>query len=308
MGDTIQKSGGDSAVVRIHGKNKAIAMTVDSSAQYCKADPLTGGKQVISEAWRNLISVGSNPIAVTNCLNFGNPEKEEIMGQFVECIDGMTQACNYLDFPVVSGNVSFYNETNNKPISPTPTIGGLGLIKDMKRMMTKKIKEVGSYIYVVGKTDGHLYQSEFFKEVMNIKDGPPPEVNLFNEKNNGLFVQNLISKDLLLSVHDISAGGILVAIGEMCIAGNIGARIKIHKNYINPHAYLFGEDQSRYLIEVNERNIDDVKKISEKFNIFYEMLGKTCKESLILDEEFDIKLNNLKELNTYCYKNYFKEN
>jgi len=308
MGDTIQKSGGDSAVVRIHGKNKAIAMTVDSSAQYCKADPLTGGKQVISEAWRNLISVGSNPIAVTNCLNFGNPEKEEIMGQFVECIDGMTQACNYLDFPVVSGNVSFYNETNNKPISPTPTIGGVGLIKDLKRMMTKKIKEVGSYIYVVGKTDGHLYQSEFFKEVMNIKDGPPPEVNLFNEKNNGLFVQNLISKDLLLSVHDISAGGILVAIGEMCIAGNIGARIKIHKNYINPHAYLFGEDQSRYLIEVNERNIDDVKKISEKFNIFYEMLGKTCKESLILDEEFDIKLNNLKELNTYWYKNYFKEN
>ena len=308
MGDTIQKSGGDSGVVRIHGKDKAIAMTVDSSTHYCKADPLTGGKQVISEAWRNLISVGSNPLAVTNCLNFGNPEKEEIMGQFVECIDGMTQACDYLDFPVVSGNVSFYNETNNKAISPTPTIGGVGLIKDLKKMMTKEIKEIGSYVYVVGKTDGHLYQSEFFKEVMNIKDGPPPEVNLFNEKNNGLFIQNLISKDLLLSAHDVSAGGILVAISEMCTAGNIGARIKIHKNYINPHAYLFGEDQSRYLIEVNEKNIDDVKKISEKFNIFYEILGKTCKESLILDKEFDIKLNDLKELNTYWYKNYFKKN
>jgi len=307
MGDTILKPGEDSAVIKIHKKEKAIALTVDSSSQYCKADPLTGGKQVVSEAWRNLISVGSNPIAITNCLNFGNPEKEEIMGQFVECIDGITQACNYLDFPVVSGNVSFYNETNNKAISPTPTIGGVGLIKNLKKIMTKKIKEIGSSIFVIGKTNGHLYQSEFYKEVMGIKDGPPPEVNLFNEKNNGLFIKNLISENLVLSVHDISAGGILLAITEMCISGNIGAKIKVPKNYTNLHSYLFGEDQSRYLIEINEKNVGEVKKISEKFNIFYEILGKTCKDSLILDNEFNINVNNLKKLNSYWFKNYFEE-
>ena len=138
MGDTIQKPGGDSAVVRIHGKNKGIALTVDSSAHYCLADPVTGGKQVVCEAWRNLIAVGSNPIAITNCLNFGNPEKEEIMGQFVECIDGISQACTYLDFPVVSGNVSFYNETQNKAISPTPTIGGVGLLKNLNKNRLEK--------------------------------------------------------------------------------------------------------------------------------------------------------------------------
>ncbi|MDC0248368.1 phosphoribosylformylglycinamidine synthase subunit PurL, partial [Pelagibacteraceae bacterium] len=211
MGDTIQKPGGDSAVVRIHGKNKAVAITVDSSTDYCLADPTTGGKQVVCEAWRNLISVGSSPIAITNCLNFGNPEKDKIMGQFVETINGISQACKYLDFPVVSGNVSFYNETHNKSISPTPTIGGVGLIRNLECMMTKKFKEVGSHIVVVGKTLGHLYQSEFFKEVLNINDGPPPEINLFNEKNNGLAIKTLIEKKLLKSVHDISAGGIIVA-------------------------------------------------------------------------------------------------
>ena len=173
MGDTIQKPGGDSAVVRIHGKNKGVAITVDSSAHYCLANPKTGGKQVVCESWRNLISVGSQPIAITNCLNFGNPEKDKIMGQFVETVDGISQACTYLDFPVVSGNVSFYNETQNKAIFPTPTIGGVGLIKNLDFMMTKNLKEIGSYLLVVGKTSGHLYQSEFFREVMKIYEGPP---------------------------------------------------------------------------------------------------------------------------------------
>ena len=249
MGDTVQKPGGDSAVVRIHGKNKGIAITVDSSAHYCLADPMTGGKQVVCEAWRNLISVGSNPIAITNCLNFGSPEKDKIMGQFVESIDGISQACTYLDFPVISGNVSFYNETKSKAISPTPIIGGVGLIKNLNNMMTKNIKEVGSYILVVGKTSGHLDQSEFFREVVGVVDGPPPEVNLFNEKNNGLLVQTLISKKLVNSVHDISSGGILLTLSEMCISGKIGAKIKLPRNNIDPHEYLFGEDQSRYLIE-----------------------------------------------------------
>ena len=308
MGDTIQKPGGDSAVIRIHGKNKGIAITVDSSAHYCLANPVAGGKQIVSEAWRNLISVGASPIAITNCLNFGNPEKDKIMGQFVECIDGISQACTYLDFPVVSGNVSFYNETQNKAILPTPTIGGVGLLKNLNTMMTKNIKEVGSYILVIGKTLGHLYQSEFLREVVGIKDGPPPEVNLFNEKNNGLLVQALISKKLLNSVHDISSGGILIALSEMCISGNIGAKIKIPNDKIRPHEYLFGEDQSRYLIEVNEKNKNEVYKILEKNSIFYEMLGKTQKDSLVLDKEFNIKLNNLNKLNSFWFRNYFKEN
>ena len=308
MGDTVQKPGGDSSVIRIHEKNKGVAMTVDSSSHYCLADPITGGKQVVCEAWRNLISVGSKPIAITNCLNFGSPEKDEIMGQFVETIDGISQACKYLDFPVVSGNVSFYNETQSKAISPTPTIGGVGLIKNLDYMTTISLKEIGSYILVVGKTLGHLYQSEFFREVLEIKDGPPPEINLFNEKNNGLLIQTLISKKLVNSVHDISSGGILVALSEMCISGKIGANIKVPRNNISLHEYLFGEDQSRYLIEINEENNVEVSKILEKNNIYYEIIGKTQKDSLYLNNEFNIKLNDLSELNSFWFRNYFKEN
>ena len=308
MGDTVQKPGGDSSVIRIHEKNKGVAMTVDSSSHYCLADPITGGKQVVCEAWRNLISVGSKPIAITNCLNFGSPEKDEIMGQFVETIDGISQACKYLDFPVVSGNVSFYNETQSKAISPTPTIGGVGLIKNLDYMTTINLKEIGSYILVVGKTLGHLYQSEFFREVLGIKDGPPPEINLFNEKNNGLLIQTLISKKLVNSVHDISSGGILVALSEMCISGKIGANIKVPRNNISLHEYLFGEDQSRYLIEINEENNVEVSKILEKNNIYYEIIGKTQKDSLYLNNEFNIKLNDLSELNSFWFRNYFKEN
>jgi len=269
---------------------------------------MTGGKQIVSESWRNLISVGASPIAITNCLNFGNPEKDKIMGQFVECIDGITQACTYLDFPVVSGNVSFYNETKNKAISPTPTIGGVGLIKNLDTMMTYNIKEIGSFVLVIGKTLGHLNQSEFFREVVGIKDGPPPAVNLFNEKNNGLLVQNLISKKLLNSVHDVSSGGILVALVEMCISGNIGVKIKIPNNKIMPHEYLFAEDQSRYLIEVNKKNKNEVCKTLENNSIFYEILGKTQKDSLVLDKEFNIKLNDLVEINSSWFRSYFKEN
>ena len=308
MGDTVQKPGGDSSVIRIHEKNKGVAMTVDSSSHYCLADPITGGKQVVCEAWRNLISVGSKPIAITNCLNFGSPEKDEIMGQFVETIDGISQACKYLDFPVVSGNVSFYNETQSKAISPTPTIGGVGLIKNLDYMTTINLKEIGSYILVVGKTLGHLYQSEFFREVLEIKDGPPPEINLFNEKNNGLLIQTLISKKLVNSVHDISSGGILVTLSEMCISGKIGANIKVPRNNISLHEYLFGEDQSRYLIEINEENNVEVSKILEKNNIYYEIIGKTQKDSLYLNNEFNIKLNDLSELNSFWFRNYFKEN
>ena len=306
MGDTIQKPGGDAAVIRIHGTNKGVSMSVDSSAHYCLSNPLIGGKQVVCESWRNLISVGSKPVAITNCLNFGNPENDKIMGQFVECIDGISQASKYLDFPIVSGNVSFYNETKKKAISPTPTIGGVGLLKNLDKMMNKDLKQINNNIFVLGKTNGHLYQSEFFREVVKINDGNPPEVNLFNEKNNGLIVQQLIEKKLLSSVHDISSGGILIALVEMCILGSIGINIKIPKNNISIHEYLFGEDQSRYIIEVNKKNTPEVTKILEKNSIYYDLVGKTQKNTLTIDKELKITIDELTQLNKHWFTSYFK--
>ena len=304
MGDTVQGSGGDSAVVRIHGSNKGVAITIDSSTDYCLSHPITGGKQIVSEAWRNLISVGASPIAITNCLNFGNPEKENIMGQFVECIDGISQASKYLDFPVVSGNVSFYNETNNKAISPTPTIGGVGLIKNLDNMITKNFKHENSIILVIGKTLGHLHQSEFFREVVNDHSGPPPEVNLFNEKNNGFVVQKIISKKLTNAVHDVSSGGILLALFEMCVDGEIGINIEIPNNNIVTHQYLFGEDQSRYIIEISEKNKREVYNILKENSVYYETIGKTIKENIIVKNEFNININELKKINTEWFASY----
>jgi len=307
MGDSIQVPGGDSGVIRIHGKNKGVALTIDSSTHYCLASPLVGGKQVVCESWRNLIAVGSNPIAITNCLNFGNPEKEKIMGQFVETIDGISQACRYLDFPIVSGNVSFYNETKNKAISPTPTIGGVGLIKNLDKMMTHEFKEVDNHILVIGKTIGHLFQSEFFREVLNFHEGPPPEINLFNEKNNGLSVSNLIFKGLTKSVHDISSGGILMALSEMCISSNIGALIDLPKNNTKLHEYFFGEDQSRYIIEVKEKNLEEVSKILKDSNIHFDKIGKTQKEYMEIKNQFKVSINDIRKLHKSWFNNYFKE-
>jgi len=230
------------------------------------------------------------------------------MGQFVETIDGISQSCRYLNFPVVSGNVSFYNETNNQAISPTPTIGAVGIIKNLDNIITKELKEIGSYIFVVGKTIGHLYQSEFFREVVGFKDGPPPEINLFNEKNNGLIIQTLISKKIVNSVHDISSGGLLLALTEMCLFGKIGVNIKIPSENMGKHKYLFGEDQSRYLLEINEKNKTEVKEILEKNSIFYEIIGITQKENLSLDKDFNIKLLDLNKCSTFWFKNYFEEN
>ena len=305
MADTVQKPGGNAGVVRIHGTNKGVAMTVDSSAHYCSADPTIGGKQVVCESWRNLISVGADPIAITNCLNFGNPEKEVIMGQFVETVNGISEACKYLNYPVVSGNVSFYNETQNKAISPTPTIGGVGLIKNLDNMINQNFKGIGNYIIVIGKTLGHLYQSEYFREVMEINSGPPPEINLFNEKNNGIIIKNLISEKVLESVHDISSGGILLTLTEMCISGKIGAKIELPNKKITSHEYLFGEDQSRYIVEVSEKNKEIVCKILAKNSIYFEIIGKTQKDSINLSNEFNVMLSELDKLNSTWFNDFY---
>merc|ERR1711965_483624 len=239
MGDTIQKPGGDSGVVRVHGTEKAVAASVDSSAVYCWAHPLTGGKQVVCESFRNLISVGAKPIAITNCLNFGSPEKEDNMGEFVECVQGIGEASKYLNFPVVSGNVSFYNQTKEIGIKPTPSIGGVGLIKDYKNMITMNFKEINNLVLVIGKTEGHIDQSLFARLILDEKNGPPPEVNLFNEKNNGESILSLIEKDYVKSSHDISLGGIVTAVSKMCIKGNKGIKLEKSKNLMNDIEYFF---------------------------------------------------------------------
>ena len=303
MGDTIQKPGGDAGVVRVHGTNKAVAASVDSSAVYCWAHPLTGGKQVVAESWRNLISVGAIPIAITNCLNFGSPEKEENMGEFVECVQGISEASEYLNFPVVSGNVSFYNQTKEVGIKPTPAIGGVGLIKDCKKMITMDFKEIDNLVIVIGKTEGHIDQSLFARIILDEKNGPPPEVNLFNEKNNGESLLTLIKEDLVKSAHDVSLGGLITALSKMCIKGNKGIQLKKTKNLINQIEYLFAEDQGRYIIEINPKDLDKVIKLLNKNSVHYEEIGVIIEKEMIINKETKVTIDELKSY----YINWFNK-
>ena len=304
MGDTIQKPGGDSGVVRVHGTNKAIAASVDSSAVYCYAHPLTGGKQIVCESWRNLISVGAKPIAITNCLNFGNPEKERNMGEFVECVQGISEASKYLDFPVVSGNVSFYNETKNKGIKPTPSIGGVGLIKNYRKMVTMDLKKVDNLVIVIGKTEGHLDQSIFARSILSEKKGPPPEINLFNEKNNGETILKLIEEGLIESAHDISLGGIIIALSRMCIKGNKGVKLNKLKSLINKFQYFFGEDQGRYIIEITKDNLKKVKEILNNNSVHYDELAIVVEKDIIIDKEPILTVDELMLSNKKWLKEY----
>ena len=304
MGDTIQKPGGDSGVVRVHGTNKAVAASVDSSAVYCYAHPLTGGKQIVCESWRNLISVGAKPLAITNCLNFGNPEKERNMGEFVECVQGISEASKYLDFPVVSGNVSFYNETKNKGIKPTPSIGGVGLIKNYKKMVTMDLKKVDNLVIVIGKTEGHLDQSIFARSILSEKKGPPPEINLFNEKNNGETILKLIQEGLIESAHDISLGGIIIALARMCIKGNKGVKLNKLKSLINKFQYFFGEDQGRYIIEITKDNLKKVKEILNNNSVHYDELAIVVEKDIIIDEEPILSVDELMLSNKKWLKEY----
>ncbi len=304
MGDTIQKPGGDSGVVRVHGTDKAVAATVDSSAIYCWAHPLTGGKQVVCESWRNLISVGATPIAITNCLNFGSPEKEENMGEFVECVQGIGEACEYLKFPVVSGNVSFYNQTKEIGIKPTPSIGGVGLIKDYKQMITMDFKEINNLVLIIGKTEGHLDQSLFSRNILNEKNGPPPEINLFNEKNNGETILQLIKSNLVRSVHDVSIGGIITAVSKMCIKGNKGIEFNKPKYFISEIEYLFCEDQGRYVIEIDPKNLKKVISILNKNSVHFDELGKIIDKNMIINQKTKVTIDELKSYNTNWLLNY----
>jgi phosphoribosylformylglycinamidine synthase len=253
-GDTVQRPGGDAAVVRVHGSKKALAITTDVTPRYCYADPVEGGKQAVAEAYRNLCAVGAKPLAITNCLNFGNPQRPEIMGQFVGCVEGMAEACRALDFPVVSGNVSLYNETKNEDgtstaILPTPAIGGVGLLEDWEKSATISFKAGGEAIFVVGKQGGNLGQSLWLSEVHGRETGAPPPVDLDGELHVGTFIRNRIAAGVLSAVHDVSDGGVLVAIAEMALAGNLGALVsRFVGEPVTPA--LFAEDQGCYVITI----------------------------------------------------------
>jgi len=307
MGDTIQKPSGDSGVVRVHGTDKAVAASVDSSAVYCWAHPLTGGKQVVCESFRNLISVGAKPIAITNCLNFGSPENEENMGEFVECVQGIGEAAEYLKFPVVSGNVSFYNQTKDEGIKPTPSIGGVGLIKDYKKMITMDFKEVDNIVLVIGKTEGHIDQSLFARNILDEKNGPPPEINLFNEKNNGETLLKLIDAGYIKSAHDVSIGGIITAVSKMCIKGNKGINLKKPKYLINEIEYFFAEDQGRYVIEVNKDSLKKVTDILNKNAVHYDELGIINKDQMFINEKTKVTIDELMTSNTSWLTNYMSK-
>ena len=303
MGDTIQKPGGDAAVVRVHGTNKAIAATVDCTPRYCFAHPHTGGMQAVCETYRNLSAVGAEPRAITNCLNFGNPEKKEIMGQLVEVIKGMSEACLALDYPVISGNVSLYNETNGVGIKPTPTIGGVGLIQDSNKSTTISIKATGNLLLIIGETKGHIHQSALCYDILHIKKGPPPSINLAEEKKNSFFVRDLINKKIALSVHDISDGGIALAIAEMCMSGKIGANITTNLIDAERIKFLFGEDQARYVIEVKSADYDNIVKLAKEKEVSLLQIGSTKAENLTIDD-IKITVEDMLTLNNKWFHNY----
>ncbi len=251
MGHTVQRPGGDAAVVRLPGGRKALALVTDCTPRYCHADPRRGGAQAVAESWRNLTAVGATPIAITNNMNFGNPERPEIMGQFVGCIEGMREACLALDYPVVSGNVSLYNETNGSGILPTPVVGGVGLIDDAAKSVTLVFKRPEEAILLVGETKGHLGGSLYLREVLGREDGAPPPVDLAAERHNGDAVRAEIIAARVSACHDVSDGGLLVALAEMAMAGGIGATVSAPAG-IPAHAFWFGEDQGRYVLTTSD--------------------------------------------------------
>lgn len=283
-GDTVQRPGGDAAVVRVHGSRKALAITTDVTPRYCYADPVEGGRQAVAEAYRNLSAVGAKPLAVTNCLNFGNPQRPEIMGQFVGCLEGMAEACRALDFPIVSGNVSLYNETKNEDgtslaILPTPAIGAVGLLADWEKSATIAIKDEGETLILLGHSTGHVGQSLWLEVCHGRREGPPPPVDLSVERRLGQVARDLIAGGKVTAIHDVSDGGALVAIAEMALAGNIGAEVKL-PSARNPAAVLFGEDQGRML--VTTRWPEGVRAVANAAQLFAIEIGTTGGDAIVV--------------------------
>ena len=284
-GDTVQRPGGDAAVVRVHGAQKALAITTDCTPRYVFADPYEGGKQAIAEAYRNLCAVGARPLAVTNCLNFGNPQRPEIMAQFVEALRGMGDACRGLDFPIVSGNVSLYNESKaaggGSAILPTPAIGGVGLLDDWSKSASIAFKGAGDHLVLIGHSDSHVGQSLWLDVCHGRREGAPPPVELAAERRAGECIRRLIADGLVSAVHDCSDGGAAVAVAEMALAGKIGMSMTVVPQIPNPGAILFGEDQGRYV--VTAKDPDRVRAIANEAQLFAVPIGTTGGDALVFD-------------------------
>jgi phosphoribosylformylglycinamidine synthase len=295
LGNTVQRPGGDAAVVRIEDGPRALALTTDVTPRYCEADPFEGGKQAVAEAWRNLIAVGALPLAITDNLNFGNPERPEIMGQLVGCIRGISEACKALSFPVVSGNVSLYNETNGRAILPTPTIGGVGVLDDFTKSATLAFKAGGEAILLVGECGGWLGQSLYLRDVCGREEGAPPPVDLQVENRNGTIVGRLINDGFLTAVHDMSDGGLLVAIAEMAMASGIGAELDPPPADVPVHAFWFGEDQARYVVTVHPDKVAEVVKAFELAHVPLRRLGTTGGDALTVPGERAMLVANLRQ-------------
>jgi phosphoribosylformylglycinamidine synthase II len=293
-GNTVQRPGGDAAVLRIENGPSGLALTTDVTPRYCEADPFEGGKQAVAECWRNLTAVGAKPLAITDNLNFGNPERPEIMGQFVGCVRGIAEACKALDFPVVSGNVSLYNETNGKAILPTPSIGGVGLIDDFTKSATLAFKCEGEAILLIGETTGWLGQSIYLREICGREEGAPPPIDLLEEKENGDFVRALILDGIATAAHDLSDGGLGIALAEMAIASGIGAVLSAPPTDIPAHAHWFGEDQARYLVTVPNDKVDAVIERARDASVLVSRIGATGGDALRLAGEQPVPVATLR--------------
>jgi phosphoribosylformylglycinamidine synthase subunit PurL len=295
LGNTVQRPGGDAAVVRVEDGPKGLAFTTDVTPRYCEADPFEGGKQAVAECWRNLTAVGARPLAVTDNLNFGNPERPEIMGQFVGCVRGIAEACKALDFPVASGNVSLYNETNGRAILPTPSIGGVGVLADFTRSASLAFKRAGEAVILIGETQGWLGQSLYLRDVCGREEGAPPPVDLIEEKENGDFVRALILEGAVSAAHDLSDGGLLVALAEMAMAGNIGAELAGAPDDTAPHAYWFGEDQARYLVTLPHAQAEALLAKARAASVPAEQIGITGGDALAIDGERPLPVARLRD-------------
>ena len=275
MADTLEDSatGADAGIVRVHGSRKALAMTSDVTPRYVQNDPYEGGKQAVAEAWRNLTAVGADPIAITDNLNFGNPERPEIMGQIVRAIDGMAEACRVLDFPVVSGNVSLYNETNGAAIPPTPTVGGVGILQDYAKRADFASMQAGDVLVLVGVTTGELGASMYLREVLGREDGAPPPVDLTLERRTGDMIRAMILSGDLRTVHDLSDGGLVAAAAEMALASNVGLALNMATDTPD-HAAFFGEDQARYLLALSHDQLDVLDAAAEAAGVDYAIVGQ----------------------------------
>jgi len=307
MNDTLS-TGGDASVVRVHGTKKALAMSVDCTPRYVEADSYEGAIQAVCETYRNISAVGAKPLAITNCLNFGNPQKPEIMGQIVRSIQGITTACKALDYPVISGNVSLYNETDGKAIQPTPAIGGVGLLTDLNNRCDTKFKKTSDQIFVIGETRGHVSCSLYEREILKIENKQnPPKVDLQKERENAEFVRDIIGKKIVNSCHDIADGGLMVCIYEKCtkdLGCNLDITELLNGVNIDESAILFGEDQSRYIVSISKDNVKEFINLAKIKNVNIAKIGEVVAEDFCYNSEV-IKVTELQKISQAIFEKNF---